>query len=120
MRCFFSLCFGAGLLCSIQIAFADTKPLILSGNVQMEDGSPPPKAVAIQRICSDMAGSAPGPLTDKKGHWIWRMDVDPMRTRACRLVVNLPGYVSNSIDISALNGYISTTKELPPLILVPA
>ncbi len=120
MRPLLSLCIGAGLLCSIQTASADTKPLILSGKVQMEDGSPPPKAVAIQRICSDIAGSAPGPLTNKKGEWVWRMDVDPMRTRACRLVVNLPGYVSNSIDISDLNGYINTTKTLPPLILVPA
>jgi tetratricopeptide (TPR) repeat protein len=76
--------------------------------------------VAIQRICSDISGSAPGPLTDKKGKWVWRMDVDPMRTRACRLEVSLPGYASSSIDISALSGYISTTKELPPIILAPA
>jgi tetratricopeptide (TPR) repeat protein len=119
MRLFLSLCIGAGLLCSMQPASAEDKALILTGKVQMEDGSPPPKGVAIQRICSD-SGSAPGPLVDKNGNWLWRMDVDPMRTRVCRLEAHLPGYASNSIDISALNAYISTTQALPPLILVPA
>lgn len=119
MRRFLSLCIGVGLLCSVPTASAQDKPLILSGKVQMQDGSPPPKQVGIQRICSDGQGSAPGPLTDKKGNWLWRIEVDPMRTRVCRLVVNMPGYTSNSIDISALNGFINTTQTLPPLILYP-
>jgi tetratricopeptide (TPR) repeat protein len=96
---------------------ADVYPLILRGKVMMKDGSPPPKQVSIQRICSDTLGDAPGPLTDKKGEWLWRMDVDPMRTRACHLEAVLTGYVSSTIDISDLNGYTDTSKTLPPIIL---
>jgi tetratricopeptide (TPR) repeat protein len=100
-----------------QLALADTYPLILRGKVMMKDGSPPPKSVSIQRICSDELGNAPGPLTDKKGEYMWRMDVDPMRTRACFLEANLAGYSSTTIDISALNGYTDTSQTLPPIIL---
>jgi cytochrome c-type biogenesis protein CcmH/NrfG len=98
-------------------ANGEVYPLIVKGKVVMQDGSPPPKSVGIQRICTDMLGSAPGPITNRKGEYLWRMDVDPMRTRACRLEANLPGYVSTSVDISALNGYTDTAKELPPLVL---
>ena len=48
-------------------------------------------------------GSAPGPITNKKGEWTWRMDVDNMATRACHLEATLPGYVSTQIDVSALH-----------------
>ena len=98
-------------------ANGEVYPLIVKGKVVMQDGSPPPKSVGIQRICTDMLGSAPGPITNRKGEYLWRMDVDPMRTRACRLEANLPGYVSTSVDISALNGYTDTAKELPPIVL---
>ena len=96
---------------------AEVYPVILHGKVTMKDGSPPPKSVSIQRLCSDESGSAPGPLTDKKGEFIWRMDVDPMRTRACHLEASLPGYVSSRIDISGLNGYTDTAQTLPPIVL---
>lgn len=83
----------------------------------MADGAPPPTTVGIQRLCSDMYGDAPGPITDKKGEFIWRMDFDPMLTRVCRLEAELKGYTSSSIDISDLNGYLSTEHALPPLVL---
>jgi hypothetical protein len=89
--------------------------LILKGKVTMVDGSPPPTSVGIERVCRGY-GSAPGPITDKKGEFSWRMDVDPMRTRSCSLHATLKGYTSNSIDISGLNTYNS---ELPPLVLTP-
>jgi len=114
---------GAGLatfiLCFLPSARADVYQLIIRGKVTMQDGSPPPKTVGIERICSDIQGSAPGPITDKKGEYLWRMDVDPMNTRACRLRANLPGYVSTEIDISALNGYIKKEIELETIILGP-
>jgi tetratricopeptide (TPR) repeat protein len=47
------------------------------------------------------------------------MDVDPMRTRVCRLEATLAGYSSSSIDISNLNGYTNTSTELAPLVLRP-
>jgi tetratricopeptide (TPR) repeat protein len=73
--------------------------------------------VGIERVCSDAAGSAPGPISDKKGEYLWRMDVDPLRSRACYIHATHAGYTSSTIDISALNGYISTVTTLDTLVL---
>src|SRR5262249_45186801 len=75
-------------------AQGDVYPVIIRGKVTMKDGAPPPKQVGIQRICSDRQGDAPGPLTSKNGDYLWRRDVDPMRTRRCWLVAQLEGFVS--------------------------
>jgi Flp pilus assembly protein TadD len=117
MRVFLAACFVASLLFSVQPAAAETYPLIIRGKVTMPDGSPPPFTAGIERICSDAAGSAPGPITDKKGEYLWRMDVDPMRSRACFIRATHPGYVSSTVDISALNGYTSTATTLETLVL---
>lgn len=110
------VCLIAGLFCFIAPANADTYQLILKGKVTMQDGSPPPQSVGIERICSDTYGSAPGPLTDKKtGGYIWRMEVDPMLTRQCSLRATLKGYTSTEINISALNSY--SDPNLAPLVL---
>jgi len=108
-------CLAASVICLIQPAAADTYQLILRGKVTMLDGSPPPKSVGIERVCSDEYGNAPGPLTDKKGEFLWRMEVDPMRTRTCRIRATLAGYSSTEIDISGFNSY--TNPNLPPLVL---
>ena len=84
-----------GLLAFVQVATADYYTLIVEGNVVMPDGSPPPKTVGIERVCSDIQASAPGPLTDKKGHYTWRMDLDPTNTRVCFLRATLPGFSSS-------------------------
>jgi tetratricopeptide (TPR) repeat protein len=115
-RIFVGVCL-LGIAVSIEPAVADTYQVILRGKVVMQDGSPPPTTAGIQRICSDAQGSAPGPVTNKKGEYLWRMDADNMLTRACRLEATLAGYVSTSIDISAINGFLSSTKDLPPLVL---
>lgn len=110
---------GVLLVGLIQPLAGETYQLILRGKVSMKDGSALPKQTGIERVCSDGAGSAPGPLTDKNGQYLWRMEVDPMRTRSCHLQATSKGYTSTSIDISALNGYTDTQKELPALILSP-
>src|SRR5262249_6234248 len=114
------LAIALGLLAFASISLSETYPLIVRGKVTMKDGAPPPKQVGIQRICSDEQGSAPGPLTGKNGDYLWRMDVDPLRTRRCWLQAELAGFVSSRIEISGLNGYTSTTIDLPPIILGPA
>jgi hypothetical protein len=101
----------------VQPGAADTYQMILKGKVMMKDGSPPPGTAGIQRECSDSAGSAPGPLTDKKGQFLWRMDVDNMLTRTCTLYASIAGYDSTRIDISNLSGMVNNIKELPPMIL---
>ncbi|HEV3330346.1 MAG TPA: tetratricopeptide repeat protein [Bryobacteraceae bacterium] len=111
-----SLCLVAVLFCFIQPAAGDVYPIIIHGKVTMADGSPPPFTAGIERACSDLMGSAPGPTTNKKGEFLWRMDVDPLAVRACVLRATHQGYISTSIDISALD----TTKTeafLPPLVL---
>lgn len=108
----------AGFFCLIPPAQADTWQLILKGKVIMEDGSPPPQSVGIERVCSDSYGSAPGPITDKKGTYIWHMEVDPMLTRQCSLRATLKGYQSTEISISNLNQY--SNPDMPNLILTPS
>jgi Flp pilus assembly protein TadD len=107
----------ASLAVSIQPAAADTFEVILHGKVMMKDGSPPPHSVGIQRLCSDSYGDVPGPITNKKGEFIWRMGFDNLLTRTCRIEATMPGYVSTAIDISDINGFLDTAKTLPPLIL---
>ncbi|MBV8847933.1 MAG: tetratricopeptide repeat protein [Bryobacterales bacterium] len=109
------VCVAVGAVCLIRPVLGDTYQLILRGKVVMQDGSAPPKSVGIERVCSDTYGSAPGPITDKKGEYLWRMEVDPMRTRTCRVRATLVGYSSTEIDISALNSY--SNPDLPPLVL---
>jgi hypothetical protein len=117
MRVFVGSCLAASLLLSVQPAAAEVYPLIIKGKVTMPDGSPPPFTAGIERVCSDYQGSAPGPTTDKKGEYLWRMDVDPLRSRACFIRATHPGFVSTSIDISGLNGYTNTVTTLDTLIL---
>lgn len=109
----------AALLFILPLAQGTDYNLIIRGKVTMPDGSPPPKAVGIERICSDVYGSEPGPITNKKGEYLWNMPVDPMRSRTCSLAAHLDGYVSSQIDISALNAYTKTATEVPALVLSP-
>jgi Tfp pilus assembly protein PilF len=106
----------ASVICSFHPLFATVYPIIVKGKVTMEDGSPPPFTAGIERICSDVAGTAPGPTTNKKGEYLWRMDVDPLAVRSCLLRATQKGYVSTTIDISALDT-TKTVTELPPLVL---
>src|SRR5580693_3910380 len=100
----------------IQLAVADVYPVILHGKVVMEDGSPPPTIVGTERVCSDSAGSAPGPLTDKKGEFIWRMDIDPLETRNCVIRATHAGYSSSAVEVSGVDT-THTTLDLPPITL---
>jgi len=119
MRAFLGTCLAASLLFSfsVQPVSAEVYPLIIKGKVTMSDGSPPPFTVGIERICTDLQGSAPGPTTNKQGEYLWRMNVDPQNTRSCILRATHTGFVSTSIDISGLNGYTDTVKTLEPLVL---
>ncbi len=103
----------------IPSVFGDTYSIILHGKVQMEDGSPPPVIVMVERVCSNQFGDMPGVQTDKKGEYIWRMDIDPMEARNCVLRVNHTGYSSTAVEVSGSDGSLHTTLDLPPIKLHP-
>jgi Flp pilus assembly protein TadD len=103
-------------ICSIQVASADDYPVILHGKVTMEDGSPPPVVVSIERICSDSFGSMPGVLTDKKGEYIWRMNIDPLESRNCVIRATHAGYSSSEVEVSGVDT-THTTLDLPPIVI---
>jgi Tfp pilus assembly protein PilF len=110
-----AFCLAAGLL------KADVYPVIVIGHVKMEDGSPPPFTVSIQRECSDQYGDAPGPLTDKKGQWVWRIEVDLYAQRACSFFAHHDGYTSTRIDASNLNkNYLDKTVNVPDIVMSTA
>jgi len=100
----------------IQLAVADVYPVILHGKVVMDDGSVPPTIVGIERVCSDVAGSAPGPLTNKKGEFIWRMDIDPLETRNCVIRATHEGYASSAVEVSGIDT-THTSLDLPPITI---
>ncbi len=103
----------------IQSAVADTYPVILHGKVMMDDGSPPPFVVTIERVCSDVGGSMPGTLTDKKGEYIWRMNIDPLETRSCVIHATHAGYASSEVSVTGVDT-THTTLELAPITIRPS
>jgi tetratricopeptide (TPR) repeat protein len=87
----------------------------------MEDGSPPPFIVSIERICMPSFADAPGPLTNKKGEWVWRMDIDPFSQNSCVFRASHTGWVSTVIDASNLNLELrGTTLKVSPLVITAA
>ena len=119
---FRGLCLATGLCSFLSVATADSYNIIMEGDVVMSDGSAPPKSVGLERVCSDVQGSAPGPITDKKGHFVWTQQLDPMLSRVCYLRANMAGFTSSRIDIANLNlaDFQSNTKmHLPNLVLSP-
>src|SRR5579862_1600133 len=112
---------GGGLLAAsllLIVPAAGQYKVILNGRVTLEDGSAPPFTAGTQRLCSDLQGSAPGPITNKKGEFQWQMEFDPFLTRTCWIEATYPGYVSSRQDISGVNATShDPTFTLPPLIL---
>jgi Tfp pilus assembly protein PilF len=112
------ICVAAAFFCTRRMAMADTYPVIVMGTVTMEDGSPPPFSVAIERICTPSFGDAPGPVTNKKGQWEWRLEIDAFASRSCVFRASHHGYVSTTIDASNLNLQShDTTLKVPPLVI---
>ena len=111
-----SIICGSILVCSAIPAGAQNK-VIFHGKVVMADGSPPPKAVGIMRVCSDVGGSGPGPLTDKIGNFSWNTETNFDQTRSCIIKATLDGYDSTEIDVSLVSPALGMNVELKPIIL---
>lgn len=110
------VCLASAFLGFTGSAAADKYPVILHGKVVMEDGSTPPVIMGIERVCSDVAGSMPGVLTDKKGEYIWRMEIDPLETRDCKIRATHAGYTSTEVEVSGIDT-THTTLDLPPVVV---
>jgi len=113
IRLFSAIC----LIGCIPQLHADALPVILKGKVVMSDGSPLPSQAGIQRHCSDGQGSAPGPLTSKKGDYTWRLEIDNLLTRTCYIEAAIEGYESSRVDVSNLTGSVKDVQELPNIVL---
>jgi Flp pilus assembly protein TadD len=92
-----------------------TSPIFLTGTVVLEDGSPPPESVVVQRVCG---GGTPIPEahTDDRGRFsielgrdsTVRLDAeygltggpDARDLMGCELRADLPGFSSDAIDLS--------------------
>ena len=120
MRSLLSTCLVASLCFLVHPVSAAVYPVIVKGKVTMSDGTPPPFTVGIERVCTDLQGSAPGPLTNKKGEYTWRMDVDPFNSRKCVIQATHAGYASTAVDISALDGAVGAVKTLDDLVITTA
>lgn len=106
-----------------QEVLKNTYTIIMEGKVVMPDGTPPPKAVGLERFCSDVNGSAPGPLTDKKGHYTWTQQLNPSVQRACIIQATLTGFISTRFDLGslALKDFTGGTNriQMPDFVLSP-
>jgi tetratricopeptide (TPR) repeat protein len=94
----------------------NTINVILRGVVVMDDGTPLTKSVGIQKLCTDGQGSAPGPITNKDGTFIWRMDLAFLATKRCFLESTAAGFVSSQVEISTINP-TNANIDLPPIKL---
>src|SRR3954467_12582041 len=100
------------LICSLVPALADRIPL--RGKVVMEDGSAPDRSIGLERFCHDTGGQQVT-QTDKKGNYLWLMDIDPLSDRSCVLRARFAGYDSTVIDINGFKW--SSDPNLAPLVL---
>lgn len=113
------VCFAGALLSSVGSARADVYPVIVIGKVVMPDGSAPPFTVSIEEECSDFSMTN-GPLVDKQGQWVWRINVDLYTQNACIFRAHHDGYTSTTIDASNINtNYLDKTVHVPDLMLMP-
>lgn len=123
----FGLIAAGAVICQIpafpQEAVQNDVAVILEGKVVMPDGTPPPKSVGIERVCSDSNGTVPGPITNKQGHYTWSQRLSPATNRACFLHATMPGFISSKIDYLELklSDFTASTnrKVLPDLVLSP-
>ena len=109
-RCFAGVIFGLFGL----IRPATATSAVIRGKVVMEDGSAPNRAVGIERFCHD-TGAQRESQADKKGYYLWIMEIDPLTDRSCVLRAALSGYVSTVIDLAGFNW--TTDPNMPPLVL---
>jgi len=86
---------------------------VLRGKIEMEDGSPPNRAIGIERYCQN--GARQVAVADRKGVFVFSMEIDPLTELACVLRAVLDGYESTVVEISSFNWF--TDPNLPTIVL---
>ena len=89
--------------------------IFLHGKVSMEDGSPPPKMVVIERWCSDQLTPDNVAYSDKNGQYTWKLNFDVNSEARCNIQAVLKPYQSNKFTLPDLNAF--SDPNLPPLVL---
>ncbi len=118
-KLFSCVCLAGALLVLAGSAKADIYPVIIIGKVVMPDGSAPPFTVSIEEECSDFSTSN-GPLVDKNGQWVWRLNIDLYQSVSCIFRAHHDGYTSTEIDASNINtNYLDKTVHVPDILLMP-
>src|ERR1700733_12120510 len=79
--------------------------IFLHGKVTMEDGSPPPKMVVIERQCSDSSFPDNVAYTDKNGLYTWKLEFDVNQEHRCNIRAVLAPYRSNDHAVPDLNAF---------------
>ncbi len=105
------------LLCVQLLPAAD---VFLHGKVTMEDGSPPPKPVTIERPCLDSEVPVFVATTNAKGEFIYKITIGSVDmiafNRACVLRASLKGYESTTLDYNDWN--LFQDPNLPSIVLI--
>ncbi len=103
--------------------------LYFRGRVVMNDGSLPPAAVTVERVCVGMQVIREAVTNKKTGVFVWRSEADPfgrialstssgtatLGERQCLLRASFSGYVSSIIDIG--DRRLTGNPQLPDLVL---
>ena len=115
---------AGGVRLHAQEILQDVQTIIMEGNVVMpERSTPPPRSVGIERICSDVNGDAPGPTTDKKGHYTWTQKLAPDVQRSRYMRATLTGFISTRFDLGSMKlaDFTAGTNrvQIPDLVLSP-
>jgi Ca-activated chloride channel family protein len=106
---------GVALSQNVIQPMAGFSSIVIYGKVNLEDGSPPPKAVIIERTCTDGTQPDNVGITDKLGRFTWKMELDFSQQRKCSIKGILQGYFSSRYEIPLLTAF--SDPHLPALVL---
>jgi len=111
---------GVGVVAALCAQLSPAADVFLHGKVTMEDGSPPPKSVTIERPCLDSEVPVFVAATNPKGEFTYKVTIGAVDmiafNRACVLRASFKGYESTTLDYNDWN--LFQDPNLPPIVLI--
>jgi tetratricopeptide (TPR) repeat protein len=89
------------------------RPVFLSGKVVLEDGTPPPDSVVIERVCNGVA--RPEGYTDSKGHFGFQLGQNTAMMSDATVSTDASGVYRTPRGSSTLGGYSRGDVSQPDL-----